>query len=129
MRYVLEVREGSLELINKIALTLNDENYFDVIDKYLKSGLSFPAAREKFITAMFPNEKETITKLLKQPNNILAIEYIKALNSLKSRIKPITIKRMDAGYHSTSLGTNDGNSISLSPLSSASAIRSAFCRL
>ena len=51
--------EGSLELINKIALTLNDENYFDVIDKYLKSGLSFPAAREKFITAMFPNEKET----------------------------------------------------------------------
>lgn len=118
--------EGSLELINKIALTLNDENYFDVIDKYLKSGLSFPAAREKFITAMFPNEKETITKLLKQPNNILAIEYIKALNSLKSRIKSITIKRMDAGYHSTSLGTNDGNSISLSPLSSASAIRSAF---
>ena len=118
--------EGSLELINKIALTLNDENYFDVIDKYLKSGLSFPAAREKFITAMFPNEKETITKLLKQPNNILAIEYIKALNNLKSKITPITIKRMDAGYHSTSLGTNTDNSIFLSPLSSASAIRNAF---
>lgn len=118
--------EGSLELINKIALTLNDENYFDVIDKYLKSGLSFPAAREKFITAMFPNEKESITKLLKQPNNILAIEYVKALNSLKSNIKPITIKRMDAGYHSTSLGTDTDSSISLPPLSSASAIRNAF---
>lgn len=118
--------EGSLELINKIALILNDENYFDVIDKYLKSGLSFPAAREKFITAMFPDEKDTISKLLKQPNNVLAIEYVKALDSLKSRIKPITIKRIDAGYHSTSLGTNNGSFFSLPPLSSASAIRNAF---
>ena len=40
------------------------------------------------------------TELLAQPNNILAIEYIKAILKLKSNMRPITIKRMGAGYHS-----------------------------
>lgn len=127
--------EGSLAFISKIAHILNNDDYISEIDKYLKSGLSFPAAREKFLTKMFPDEKENITSLLKQPNNILAIEYIKALNKLNSRIKPVTIKRMDAGYHSTKLGRTDNSNpgfsnalsnISASPLSSASAIRNAF---
>ena len=38
------------------------------------------------------------TKLLSSPNNILAIEYIKALRALKSDIIPITITRSGAGY-------------------------------
>lgn len=128
--------QGSLELISKIAHFLNNDDYISEIDKYLKSGLSFPLAREKFITKIFPDEKENITSLLKQPNNILAIEYLKALNKLNSRIKPVTIKRMDAGYHSTKLGcannsnSDFGNMLSdipaASPLSSASAIRNAF---
>ena len=111
--------EGSLELINKIACVLNNYDYISDIDKYLKSGLSFPAAREKFLMKMFSDKKEDIKMLLKQPNNILAIEYIKALNKLKSNIKPVTIKRMDAGYHSTELD-------STLLLSSASAIRNTF---
>ena len=127
--------EGSLEFISKIAHILNSDDYILEIDKYLKSGLSFPAARELFLTKIFPNEREYITTLLKQPNNILAIEYLKALNKLNSRIKPVTIKRMDAGYHSIELSDTDNsnpnfsNSLSntpASPLSSASAIRNAF---
>ena len=39
------------------------------------------------------------TELLSQPNNILAIEYIKALLKSNSSIKPITLKRKGAGYH------------------------------
>lgn len=139
LRFVDEIcfgsEEGSLELISKIAHFLNNDDYISEIDKYLKSGLSFPLAREKFLTKIFPDEKENITSLLKQPNNILAIEYLKALNKLNSRIKPVTIKRMDAGYHSTKLGcANNSNSnfgnvlsdIAAPPLSSASAIRNAF---
>ncbi|MBQ7975932.1 MAG: nucleotidyltransferase [Clostridia bacterium] len=37
--------------------------------------------------------------LLAQPNNILAIEYIKAILKSKSNLRPITIKRKGAGYH------------------------------
>lgn len=37
--------------------------------------------------------------LLAQPNNILAIEYIKAILKSGSNIKPITLKRKGAGYH------------------------------
>jgi len=37
--------------------------------------------------------------LLAQPNNILAIEYIKAILKSGSNIRPITIKRKGAGYH------------------------------
>lgn len=39
------------------------------------------------------------TELLSQPNNILAIEYIKAILKSGSRISPITLKRKGAGYH------------------------------
>lgn len=39
------------------------------------------------------------TELLSQPNNILAIEYIKALLKSNSSIVPITLKRKGAGYH------------------------------
>lgn len=133
--------EGSLELISKISSILLNADYMPYIDKYLKSGLSFPAAREKYITKLFPEQKESISKLLKQPNNILAIEYIKSLNKLESNIKAVTIKRMDAGYHSTSLckDTNSDSEINSKLtknfkvtqdnvlLSSASAIRNAFC--
>ena len=133
--------EGSLELINKIASALTVKDYIPYIDKYLKSGLSFPAAREKYITKLFPEQKENISKILKQPNNILAIEYIKSLNKLESNIKPVTIKRMDAGYHSTTLCQDTTSDSEINHkltknfkvtqdnvlLSSASAIRNAFC--
>lgn len=42
------------------------------------------------------------TSLLSQPNNILAIEYIKAVLKQNSKITPVTIKRKGAGYHEMS---------------------------
>lgn len=50
-----------------------------------------------------PQYRDILPTLLKQPNNILGIEYIKALKRIGSHIKPVTIKRIDNGYHSTSL--------------------------
>lgn len=52
------------------------------------------------------------------PNNILAIEYIKAIKKLSSSIKPHTVKREGAGYNE--------ESITDSRFQSASAIRNAF---
>ena len=57
-----------------------------------------------------------MTALLDEPNNILGIEYLKAIRKLKSTIKPYTILRKGARYHDQELSTEN--------LSSASAIRS-----
>lgn len=40
---------------------------------------------------------------LAQPNNILGIEYLKALRRLDSRIRPFTISRAGSGYHESSV--------------------------
>ena len=51
-------------------------------------------------------------------NNILAIEYIKAIKTLGAKIKPHTIKRMGASY--------DSEAIEHTPNQSAMAIRKVF---
>lgn len=51
------------------------------------------------------------------PNNILAVEYLRALNYFHSPIKPVTVKRQGAGYHD--LLTQEGtycSAASLRPL-------------
>jgi predicted nucleotidyltransferase len=60
--------------------------------------------------------------LLDSPNNILGIEYLKALIHLNSSIRPITITRRAADYHDEELSQNKE-----SVISSASAIRKS-CR-
>ena len=57
---------------------------------------------------------DSLDAVLEQPNNILGIEYIKALYLKKSPIKTYTIKRMVSGYHDETLSES---------YSSASAIR------
>lgn len=86
----------------------------------LKQGLSFPAARQKAFD--LPPE------LFNSPNNILGIEYCKALYQQHSGIIPLTVRRKGGGYHDVQLSSaripedisslNDGGHYS-----SASAIR------
>lgn len=58
---------------------------------------------------------EVLQKALDKPNDILALEYAKAL--LATDIKPLFIKRIDKGYNSTEFNGN---------LASATAIRQAL---
>lgn len=80
-------------------LAFENHEYKLELEKYLFKGLSFPRARVEALSKFF---SEDIVKLLKEPNNILAVEYIKALNRLNSNIEPITIKRKGS-YHSKNL--------------------------
>ena len=81
----------------------------EYLDRALKSGCSFPAARAKAALTCLQQAKhhsmdsQTLAQfeqLLASPNNILAIEYMKALRKTGSPIKPIAIRRTGAGYHS-----------------------------
>ena len=62
----------------------------------LKEGLSYPAARAYAVKVSHPE----LADVLDDPNNILGVEYCKALLKLKSRIQPHTIKRQGQNYHS-----------------------------
>ena len=126
---------GSLEPIEQVADILADEpeDYRQALRGYLRKGLSFPAARERALADYLSlstradgggsaseetvYNEESVKSLLSSPNNILAVEYVKALRRLHSPIRPCTIKRHVSSYHSTKLEER---------YSSASAIRACL---
>ena len=59
-------------------------------------------------------------ELLGMPNNLLGLEYLKALHLYGSSIRPFTIQREGSGYHDTDVSSGQ--------YSSASAIRAELIR-
>ncbi len=51
----------------------------------------------------FPADIRQITDVLRSPNNILAIEYLKALKKYPSQIRPFVLERKGAAYHDTQI--------------------------
>lgn len=94
---------GDITALNELAEILYNEpdEYKEVLQKHLRNGLSFPLARQKAIEEIYPTQD--FSKILEQPNNILGIEYIKALYRLNSKIKPYTIQRISSQYHGADL--------------------------
>lgn len=115
-----------IELLDRLASLFADEpeEYKATLSSYLKEGLSFPVARAKSATEYFkknniiesnaesniegtiennignvPTENRSIEDILNSPNNILAIEYLKALKKMNSSIQPCPILRQGCGYH------------------------------
>lgn len=105
---------GDLSILEKIAsITANEPlEYQHFLQEELKAGISYPKARQ--IALKRYTKDENIDLILSQPNNILGIEYIKALMRRKSGMGIYTIKRHVSGYHDEELAEN---------YSSASAIR------
>ena len=61
---------------------------------HLKTGISYAAARER---ALFARVKEK-AEILQKPNNILAVEYCKALIRRESAVNLLPIERKGAGH-------------------------------
>lgn len=91
------------QLISISNLLLNETyEYKNELKKQLNLGLSYPDARSKVISKLL-NISSNITN---QPNNILAIEYLKALTQINPIITPIPIERVDSNYYDTDSKTN-----------------------
>lgn len=85
------------KLMDAAKLLLEEPAEFQVpLKEALKNGLSYPAARASAVKASHPE----LAELLEEPNNILGVEYCKALLKRKSDIIPHTIKRQGQHYHS-----------------------------
>ncbi|MEI6131784.1 MAG: nucleotidyltransferase [Bacillota bacterium] len=85
---------GSTEKLFEIAeiYISEDTDFKRVLHKNLESGLSFPTARANALP-------KNLREIASQPNNILGIEYIKALIRTNSKIRPITLKREGSDYN------------------------------
>lgn len=69
------------------------EEFKSLLSHELSKGISFPKARENALL-MYLNNIRKSANILSAPNNILAIEYLKALKSTNSPIIPIGVKRI-----------------------------------
>ena len=94
---------GDINALADLAKILCDEpeEYKKALQECLRSGVSFPLARQKAIQALCGDGE--FSELLEQPNNILGIEYLKALYRLESDIEPLTIRREVSHYHDIEL--------------------------
>ncbi|HBR03442.1 MAG TPA: nucleotidyltransferase [Ruminiclostridium sp.] len=121
--------EGQIETFEKAAALLANESeeFKYLLKQGLDKGLSFAAAREKAAQIVLSAARQgedfrsdalggsSSGPLLNMPNNILGIEYMKAIKRAGCPIKPLTIKRIGQGYKSA---------LRAHSLSSATAIRS-----
>lgn len=92
---------GEIKPLDDVATVLSKEpkDFSEILKRQLRSGLSYPKAREIAIQMYF-GTSPIYTEALQNPNNILGIEYLKALKRSKSNITPITIKRNYNNYNS-----------------------------
>ena len=93
------VNTDKLHKISSTLLSLNKDD----LKKYLNLGLSFPKSLELFIDEKLNSDE--LTNFMKSPNNILAIEYLKALKLSNSSIDILPIQRLGAGYNEESLNS------------------------
>lgn len=110
---------GNLSLLQQVAKLLAEEPpaYRDHLQTALRTGLSYPAAVMKAASHTIEGHwalSDQLPALLSSPNNLLSIEYLKAIYRQHSSMQPVTIQRIGQGYHDTT---------PTEPYSSASAIR------
>lgn len=133
-----------LPLLNAAATLLahEPEGYRNLLAFYLKEGLNFPMARAKALSGYLKNvwpgldpsisgppasspaagrSPEAFFSAISTPNNILAIEYLKALECRHSSLSPLLLKREGAGYHDTSIHVKNASATAIRRLLLASS--------
>ena len=83
------------EHLMQLAAVLLSDPFGDALRLQLDKGLSFPAARQAALAEMGLDAAP-----LSKPNNILAVEYCKAILDQKSAMTPMAILR-EGSYHDT----------------------------
>ena len=85
---------GDIDLISETADCLMNPEIHNIIRDELSSGISYAAARNRAVHKLIGEKSD----VLMSPNNILAVEYVKALAAVGSKMEPIAVRRMGAGH-------------------------------
>lgn len=105
---------ADINLLNNIATVLNEEpkEYKSLLSEELKKGLSYPKARENSLM-IYLNDIKKYSNVLSSPNNILGIEYIKALKKYNSIIQPIAMPRHESEHNDLNYHGNIASSTAI----------------
>lgn len=108
---------GDTDTLQQLARLLQNEPaaFKQLLRKQLEQGVSYPKAVSDALADYTGNDIHSVDDdILKNPNNVLGIEYIKALMALESNIAPVAVKRIVSGHNDTDIAGS---------ISSATAIR------
>lgn len=105
---------GDIAKLYTVAKILADEpqEYKQQLKHFLKRGLSYPLARNQALEMTIP-DFVNYEDVIKTPNNILGIEYLKALIRSNSSITPYTVHRIGSGYHDYKLNVAYSSAIAI----------------
>lgn len=106
--------EGFIDCLSSLAdILISEPEFYRIkLKEGLSQGKTFPLARNYALVQYLSKESsfmvspEDADRILSSPNNILGIEYCKAIKRLGSNISPVTITRMGSGYHEKNLSEN-----------------------
>ncbi len=87
---------GNIEILKKASELLCENAADEAIISELSSGITYAKARENALKKLCPGAEEAVAGA----NNILGVEYIKALKKTGSSITPVTFKRVGAEHDS-----------------------------
>ena len=118
---------GDISALTQIANVLYSEpkEYLTILQHELAKGISYPKARENALM-FYLGDVRKYANILSSPNNILGIEYLKAMKKLKSNISAITIKRIGTDYNSVETVENIASATALRKLISSSKDISSY---
>lgn len=86
--------DADIALLQRIADIALEKRTVEETLMHLESGIPYARARERALHARLREQ----AALLQKPNNILAVEYLKALRRLDCRAEPIALARQGAGH-------------------------------
>lgn len=95
---------ADLRQLSAVATALCDPKVDAMIGEELQAGDSYAAARQRALHRAIGGE---LAELVREPNNILAIEYLKALNTQRLSITPIAVERLGTGHDRMSAPESD----------------------
>lgn len=86
---------GDVEELRRVAACLDSPACAAALGRQLDSGQPFAVCRQRAAAEVLG---EDLAGLLAFPNNNLGVEYIRAVNALKSEIRSVTVPRRGAGH-------------------------------
>ena len=92
-------------------LVSEDSDFQNLLKRNLSLGLTFAKSREKSLIEYLNDED--INNIVTSSNNILGIEYIKAILKLGSSINPVTLRREGSNYNDKEISTSFSSATSI----------------
>jgi len=102
---------GDISVLENAAriLAQNPPDYAGALKAGLRAGHTFPAAQSKALSLCDPKSAH----ILETPNNLLGVEYCRALFARNSTVRPVTIPRKGSGYRDADLREDFGSALAV----------------